>query len=433
MEILLPQLYREREALKKAVHDHKLVLSPIREIPTELMHEIFTLAEDSSVTLDTKAGPWRIAQVSKRWRAVAVTLPRLWSTISVTVNANLTLPTFALSILHTIISRADTSLLDIVFDVSGSLIAQAGPLLEYLAAVSHRWRSFNFRGSYEYVKYLAQVEGKVPELEAVKITMLNQPGVRMAFHMFQTAPKLRKVYFDETQHLGLVLPWTQITHLDPGATGAYSLDLMKKCTNLTELRIRGGDERSPVFTWNRIRYQHLCYLRLSEGSRILNHFSLPALTGLHFRGELTRSVVEDLTQLFRRAPCRLTQLKLTLSKTATTPTSLFKLLSPTLTEFDLTYTQSGKGIDDIVFHLLSLNRTHDGYIFPFLSSLKVDISDSGIRFPVERFVNAITSRTTLWGRPEDGSCLETLHFRFHPTAEPLTLATIENLPLLYTP
>ncbi|KAJ7577864.1 hypothetical protein C8J56DRAFT_362122 [Mycena floridula] len=88
----------ETQGTRSLLHGYKFVNHPIRRIPTELMRAIFLecvndlvsailsdcVTDPSKVTsLDIKSAPWSLAQVSQRWRAIALDFPRLWSYIRI--------------------------------------------------------------------------------------------------------------------------------------------------------------------------------------------------------------------------------------------------------------------------------------------------------------------------------------------------------------
>lgn len=203
IEAVLLRLKTERGNLEKVVTDHQAVMSPIRRLSTELVSEIFLYACNSPVTLDTRTGPWPIAQVCDRWRSIAVSTSKLWSSIHINV-ANQRIPPLSLSILHAIMCRTGNSLLDVAFDVSNPLpvlVSKAGPLLEILAAVSHRWRSIRFTSVQAYIGYLDQIAGHLPSLEEVMITVFDSPlgGGKREFTMFSGAPKLRRLHLGKAR------------------------------------------------------------------------------------------------------------------------------------------------------------------------------------------------------------------------------------------
>ncbi|KAG8906196.1 hypothetical protein FRB99_007412 [Tulasnella sp. 403] len=67
---------RQRDTESKIVKA-QAYLAPIRRLPDELLAEVFLLLW----TNDTKKCGWRLSAVNRLWRRVALSIPRLWSTI----------------------------------------------------------------------------------------------------------------------------------------------------------------------------------------------------------------------------------------------------------------------------------------------------------------------------------------------------------------
>ncbi|KAJ7910092.1 hypothetical protein B0H13DRAFT_2329637 [Mycena leptocephala] len=69
--------------------------SPIlQECPAEMLAEIFmscvALTEYRSRTeLDTREAPWKLGKICNRWRAVAISTPRLWRIIAIRLHTDL--------------------------------------------------------------------------------------------------------------------------------------------------------------------------------------------------------------------------------------------------------------------------------------------------------------------------------------------------------
>ncbi|PBK93808.1 hypothetical protein ARMGADRAFT_928211, partial [Armillaria gallica] len=64
--------------------DLKSILHPIRYVPDDVVLEVFTAVvvsgKESSVSTDT--GLWACSRVCRRWRALVLTTPSLWSDIN---------------------------------------------------------------------------------------------------------------------------------------------------------------------------------------------------------------------------------------------------------------------------------------------------------------------------------------------------------------
>ncbi|KAF9050441.1 hypothetical protein BJ165DRAFT_1525663 [Panaeolus papilionaceus] len=66
---------------KLFIHQHESILSPIRALPTEILHHIFLYCVSYPVSL--RNCKWRnksyaVSQVCRRWRSVALATPKLW-------------------------------------------------------------------------------------------------------------------------------------------------------------------------------------------------------------------------------------------------------------------------------------------------------------------------------------------------------------------
>ncbi|PBK94219.1 hypothetical protein ARMGADRAFT_899375, partial [Armillaria gallica] len=89
----LEGLLCERELVKAQLADAKTLLHPIRSLSDEIFQEIFswcvykwgdirTLPRARSAdSLDPQRPPWTLTRVSRRWREIALSSPRLWSTV----------------------------------------------------------------------------------------------------------------------------------------------------------------------------------------------------------------------------------------------------------------------------------------------------------------------------------------------------------------
>ncbi|KAF8892382.1 hypothetical protein CPB85DRAFT_1230601 [Mucidula mucida] len=102
LELLLKDmnaLREERDALQCDAQDAQTILHPIRTLSDDVLHEIFAhcvpewgalekeLMDEPDLaysSLNSKNAPWTLSHVCFRWRRVALSAPRLWSTIAFT-------------------------------------------------------------------------------------------------------------------------------------------------------------------------------------------------------------------------------------------------------------------------------------------------------------------------------------------------------------
>ncbi|KAJ6491036.1 hypothetical protein C8R45DRAFT_901342 [Mycena sanguinolenta] len=83
----LRELEKEHTALSESHAQNMSILSPLRRVPTEILGEIFSwtlpLSLSHQSVVDVENCPWVLTHVCRRWRAVALSTPSLWSLIIV--------------------------------------------------------------------------------------------------------------------------------------------------------------------------------------------------------------------------------------------------------------------------------------------------------------------------------------------------------------
>ncbi|KAJ7609005.1 hypothetical protein FB45DRAFT_707482, partial [Roridomyces roridus] len=85
LEDRLKQLQSERAALKALHEEDSAILSPLRRVPPEILAEIFSWTlpgPDDGFALagrKVKHSPWILGHICRRWRAIALSTPSLWS------------------------------------------------------------------------------------------------------------------------------------------------------------------------------------------------------------------------------------------------------------------------------------------------------------------------------------------------------------------
>ncbi|KAF8901101.1 hypothetical protein CPB85DRAFT_1228015, partial [Mucidula mucida] len=83
---VLKSLHAARKQAESHVADAKSLIHPIRSLPNEILHEIFTYcvprdADFIPVTvdsLDPRFAPWTLARVCHIWRELVISSPLLW-------------------------------------------------------------------------------------------------------------------------------------------------------------------------------------------------------------------------------------------------------------------------------------------------------------------------------------------------------------------
>ncbi|KAJ7073054.1 hypothetical protein C8F01DRAFT_1362266 [Mycena amicta] len=87
LEKLLATAIQTREALRELVNAHVALISPMRRVPDDILRVVFLAVNDlEPPTLHPKFAPMILSHICQRWRQVALSTPRLWAAIPVTVS-----------------------------------------------------------------------------------------------------------------------------------------------------------------------------------------------------------------------------------------------------------------------------------------------------------------------------------------------------------
>ena len=216
------------QALKqKRVEDsrpYRKILHPVRRLPVEILSKIFRDAcpplriEPMASRLDFESSinadrcPWTLTLVSSRWRQVALSAPRIWSTIIINleVTRNRTVGQLEWTDAHSHLlalqlQRSRPSLLTVVI-VTHTPLPLDHPLLPTLLHTSPRWERLAVWN--ESLRALSPIQGKLSALHTLQLAGdVSQAGSRPRFAHFSVAPKLHTVY----TVVYLPLPFSQIT------------------------------------------------------------------------------------------------------------------------------------------------------------------------------------------------------------------------------
>ncbi|KAJ7443323.1 hypothetical protein B0H11DRAFT_2345157 [Mycena galericulata] len=201
-------LFRDGHSLRQRIQFCRSILSPMRRIPPEILSHIFeftlpTIQEARAVDWDTalESSPWVLGQISRRWRAVALASPTLWTTIMIRNTEDSAL--CSLPMLETQLLRSAKFPLDIFFD-------------------HESWRGSDedtAEEAWKALRKLPNIRGRVPLLEKVcvwgrgtdkqQIDDGSSDSGKLLDHL-EIAPRLRDVEVDDGLPF-FEFPWAQVT------------------------------------------------------------------------------------------------------------------------------------------------------------------------------------------------------------------------------
>ncbi|KAJ6462180.1 hypothetical protein C8R45DRAFT_1080732 [Mycena sanguinolenta] len=208
----LAQLVEQGTEIAKHLREHRVILSPVRRVPTELICELFDMATAQSRAVT----PWWLGCISATWRQYALAHTRLWTCFSVRGSALdflvLTLPKLEAQLL-----RCGTALLDVHWTTVGTSRPNSR-ILDLLLPRSEAWRSvsFDIRTADAVLDWLAPVRGKLDGLRNLEA----QRNLCTFPDIFMTAPNLCQLVLPSIEtfsvsptiyRTSIPIRWEQIT------------------------------------------------------------------------------------------------------------------------------------------------------------------------------------------------------------------------------
>ena len=261
VQSILNELHRERCALSDEIEAHRALISPIRQLPLDVLGEIFVhcLPEGRNAVMSSQEAPILLGHICSAWRSIALSTPWLWSSLHIPTPTPTQIietgqvpaqpdPTFISKMERRReaagewISRSGESPISISvcsprhaysYGLQPSNMKPFEIAITQILASSHRWKNVDFRATEDSFSLLQQLaEDDVPLLESLVIVggsltnawdpLASDFGERWTeFSGLLSARKLRKLSLSYLKEDLLSLPvrWSQLTHLNLGLDG----------------------------------------------------------------------------------------------------------------------------------------------------------------------------------------------------------------------
>ncbi|KAF7313053.1 F-box domain-containing protein [Mycena kentingensis (nom. inval.)] len=344
LRIELQAAQRELADLVSFITDHQALISPFRRIPDDLLRLIFmhTLPATRNTALVAEEGPLLLCSVSRHWRDVALTTPRLWSCMHIVVPEERRMDALK-AVLSTWLQRSGAVPLSFSMRISRrnnawgafwasrespSHVTTTLPILPLLAAASSRWDDVQlvFTKS-DDLRVLANLDvDDVTNLRSIALVTdssvpagtASPPTPSPTPLPFLATKSLRRFKFDgHIDLLPLNVVWPQLTELSLNipavqfpASLPFPLPLLRECVALQRfnlalsgynLEFAASDAESQSSAAAAFLPQ-LTHIELtidmrntqSNGSRIFRALVVPALASL-----CLVSTTRNLPELFR--------------------------------------------------------------------------------------------------------------------------------------
>ena len=240
-------------------------LSPIRNLPREIIGEILALCVSPTVRITTLSKPtdppWNITQICSVWRGVALGLSSLWNCISVEFSCDRqTECVHFTTLLNASLSRTgDTS---IWLDISVAMFYDdpvcetfLDSLIDVVRPYVGRLNHLEIQPADIFRPILGLPSGMVDALESLNLEFSREDGdspflftlgdgLTNNITAFENAPNLQHVsltsQFAEMDLSAFLFPWPQLTQLillNTHVNFAHGHAVLRQCTNLVHCTI----------------------------------------------------------------------------------------------------------------------------------------------------------------------------------------------------
>ncbi|KAJ7880846.1 hypothetical protein B0H13DRAFT_2541252 [Mycena leptocephala] len=261
----------KRNELDEDVRRFAGIVSPLRnEMPNELLQNIFLLTVSNTIDIDTPVETgeiavreaWIITQVCRRWRAIALSFPSLWSVVALDFSPSQGCH-FTESALKTHLQRSGSRPLTVIFVASPNGNSQIERrAFTLLAQQCSRWEAAALYIPLAFLPDLDCLHGQLPLLNALRIVTLGyddrarEHAIQVsASRGFEIAPSLRSAYLGNRHillplSLPVLLPWSQLDWYRGENTWRGHLDALREapqilCCSLITCAVR--DQRDSDF------------------------------------------------------------------------------------------------------------------------------------------------------------------------------------------
>ncbi|KAK0200481.1 hypothetical protein DFS33DRAFT_1387685 [Desarmillaria ectypa] len=389
----------EKDELLHTIGLHKIILSPVRYLPAELLIEIFLYALDEHFDiLQVTDGPYVLSHVCRSWRAVALACPELWTNFVLpwmNLHPRITGPVY---LLDTVLIRSAQRPLSIIYTPEKANTATKF-FYQYLLRECHRWKSARFNIPSDVYSSFIKAKNRLYQLECIDLILdIDRAEAENPtfFDAFASATRLRDVtisgtHIQETTKLTQTrLPWSQLRRFctEHICSIDHLIQLMTNAPNLEVLEVLCVEWHYPRYAESLAIHDSLRSLRLWD-PRLLDYLVLPALKCLDLdldNGDLYASALEGFIQ---RSGCALKQLRIAGGNPKERVKTL--LAANTITELTIDESFSGREYVETLFRVLTY-KAKDNALLPHLERFTWIADISSFLFDGHCLVEMIESR-----------------------------------------
>ena len=340
LDALLKEQKVRRWEMQNTVDQYNIILSPVRRLPPDILHEIFRhcLPSHRNPVMISSEAPLLLTRICSSWRSIAFASPKIWSKLHIPLPGDPGVSTgyevirdegvlnrrskrFAqlmrsrCAIVREWLSRSGTCPLSLSISYPGYFSSfavvgdrnQVEEMFDLLVSFAHRWQEIDISMPMKiYENFQSTLSPELfPTLRVFKANLfeLHRPDSTTNPTPIQLlgAPNLRRIGISAT-HITLnptahpIQPiWSNLTDIDflSSITDKYFLDLLRRCSNLVRGRFiilsSWPEPTTDVSTGRPVSLPRLKSLSISDAghtSIMAPHFKLiqaSSLTSLQYQ------------------------------------------------------------------------------------------------------------------------------------------------------
>lgn len=406
VQALLNNLQRKRDAFdasyRRYSHQHMSLLSPIQRLPFEMLSEIFVLylPEDRLLsTLGLKRTVMRPGSICKRWREIALSTPRLWSSIG--LNLSRTAEGHVELARKWLLRSGNVPLSIRLHGHSFLCVDDTLPcvIVDMLIRHVERWEVVDFDLPLSLLRQILPARNRLTSLRNLSIrvpSIVIMPPMPM--DLFESASRMTKLAISHDVILAFAFPWTQLTSLTVSTSISLEqcYDILNRTPNLVEchfVEIFGRRIDPPRATIHLANLRKLDITKAhKEPGTLFDYLSLPALRNFSYYDSAHEPIWphSQFLSLLSRSSCPLEKLVLVLRHAPLGDCDLIECLrrTPSLMHLELGY---GTHITNRALEQLTLpwSMPQADFLLPNLETLHFAASPE---FSDTSFIAMIESR-----------------------------------------
>jgi hypothetical protein len=416
LQVVLDGLTNKRDALQTYTHSHTALVAPIRRLPPEVLSEIFLRYNDKnslSYLQRLNTAPLLLGSVCSRWRAIALSTPRLWTSFALAIRPKYLKSDAMLA--KTWLARAGTCPLTICLTRQGHYQNAMKPLMNVFLLHCEQWYDIHLDVLPPVLGSLAPAKNRLPRLQKLYLGC----ELEETLNIFECAPQLRWLHLISGLDPSMVkVPWNQIEYLDMGVREVdRCLDLLRTTPNLEKCvvlipSLESRQSHSPI---QLPRFRSM--IITGDPTHLFDTLLLPELHEICINSRWTAT--SQLTSFLSR--CSLAKLSLQL-KNPPSDDEMIQILRtcPSLVQLDLRWCTSQcmtKSFFAQFAYRGDPENSATQQLVPMLRTMNIDYT--GTEFNIPDFANAIESRimsNSEGPAPDDIAGLQTVEIHYPSTS-----------------